>query len=70
MDPNVCLKEILELAHEVRQNDEDPVETFTGFESTRLAELVEDLDKWICSGGFLPKRWVCTQKDASNPILP
>jgi hypothetical protein len=57
MDPTECLREILELAHEILQNDDDPVETFTGHEPVRLAELVEALNDWILKGGFLPESW-------------
>jgi hypothetical protein len=53
MDPNKTLKKIRELCCKIIQNkhiDEDS-------DSFILAEMIEDLDGWIESGGFLPDEW-------------
>jgi hypothetical protein len=50
MDPNACLKEILERVGEVvHDGDIDSGE--------RLAHLVQDLHEWLSKGGFLPAAW-------------
>lgn len=55
MDPNANLKQQLELAAEIirlSEADED-----ASNEAFDLAELVEALNAWITSGGFLPEAW-------------
>lgn len=57
MDPDANLREQLELAE--RLNDENgygPGEDMSA-DAARLAELVLALDGWIRRGGFLPERW-------------
>jgi len=56
MDPNANLKELLELAQEIREAY-DADETISEADSARLAELVEALDGWLSKGGFLPGKW-------------
>jgi hypothetical protein len=56
MDPNANLKEMLELAQEIREAY-DADETISETDSARLAELVEALDGWLSNKGFLPGRW-------------
>jgi hypothetical protein len=68
MDPEANLSEQLSLAAEIIEIidergdedgnlcDEDKDEVVDN--ANRLAELVQALDGWIRSGGFLPKRWV------------
>ena len=53
MDPDACLKEMLELAESIRAEEYE----VDSEDADRLAELVQALDKWILSGGFLPRRW-------------
>jgi hypothetical protein len=55
MDPNANLEEqrrltelILSCGNWADANASD---------CTRLAELVQALDEWLCKGGFLPKAW-------------
>jgi hypothetical protein len=62
MDPDACLKEMLELTAEITAiADLDPIssdqEATLAANGARLAELVESLDSWIAKGGFLPSRW-------------
>ncbi len=66
MDPNANLEELLSLAHQVieAQDDDDGEQddhTFPdGLDRSdlyRFAELVEALDGWITRGGFKPTRW-------------
>lgn len=63
MDPDSNLKEQLELSKDIIALVEDQgvlsEEDVSDLEekATRLAELVEALDGWINSRGFLPKRW-------------
>lgn len=51
MDPNKILKEILELAKII--NDDESAEA-NGWE---LAQLIIALDKWLSEDGFKPERW-------------
>jgi len=50
MDPNAILKRMREIA----KADEwmEPIDCLM-----ELANLVEDLDKWLSSGGSLPDEW-------------
>lgn len=57
MDPNANLKEMLKIAKSFMEEGEyKSVGDFLG-DANRLAELVIDLDEWICKGGFLPGNW-------------
>ncbi len=51
MDPNACLAEIRQLIAKSYSNKRD------FGDADRLAELIESLDTWISTGGFLPKVW-------------
>lgn len=53
MDPNANLKEQLELAHRVldQEGPEAPSDAY------RLAELVLCLDCWLREGGYPPRVW-------------
>jgi hypothetical protein len=51
MDPDEALRELLRLA-DVELNSEQPAG-----DPYRMAELVQALDGWLTSGGFLPARW-------------
>jgi hypothetical protein len=51
MDPDANLKEQREIVR--RMLDGTPRRS----DGLRLAELVEALDCWIVTGGFLPKAW-------------
>lgn len=55
MDPDENLKEQLLLTKIIfsRRIGEDLILE----DMERLAELVQDLNTWIASGGFLPKAW-------------
>ena len=68
MDPDACLKEMLELAEEVVEpggyKGDGAAGDYTS-DAARLAELAQSLDGWINSGGFLPKRWVQGTKEES-----
>jgi hypothetical protein len=58
MDPNATLNDLLALAAEVLDNPDNlgnmPDDTDTLVE---MSELVQALDGWISSGGFLPEKW-------------
>lgn len=60
MDPDANLKEQLELAEEILMmgevGEEEELQELED-KANRLAELVQALDGWINSRGFLPKRW-------------
>lgn len=56
MDPNANLREQLELADALR-NDEGSSVWDRNNRADRLAELVVALDEWLEAGGFLPERW-------------
>ena len=58
MDPDANLKEQLELARSILEDGEELAGDDELVNSAeRLAELVQTLDGWINSRGFLPKRW-------------
>jgi hypothetical protein len=68
MDPTETLRIILELTHEMAANRSCAAERGAGADvsdldaemveqGAELAGLVQDLDDWIRSGGFLPKTW-------------
>lgn len=50
MDPNAALREIRELVR-------DPAYEHVLVDHKRLCELVQGLDDWLTTGGFLPKDW-------------
>ena len=52
MDPNANLSEQLGCARRILAEDGAHPD-----DAIRLAELVEALDVWLSSGGFLPDRW-------------
>jgi len=57
MDPDANLKEQLEIVARIngnRDQNEGPPDLDDVY---RLAELVEALNEWILTGGFLPKPW-------------
>lgn len=56
MDPDACLKELLELAKADHLPEADRFENAI-HDYLRMQELVEALDGWIVKGGFLPARW-------------
>lgn len=49
MDPDACLRELLELAVVLQRYEDD--------DARRLAELATALDEWLAKGGFPPDRW-------------
>lgn len=63
MDPNANIREQLELVGRLRAltNDDIPIEgraEAIARAAARLADLVEALDRWLLTGGFLPARWM------------
>lgn len=57
MDPNQNLECQLDLAKQILADENKKTD-----DEIALAELILDLDKWICFGGFLPKRWNRNEK--------
>ncbi len=55
MDPTANLHEQLELVKRIRSGTLSTADLAEA--ATRLAELVDGLDAWIRSGGFLPEAW-------------
>lgn len=53
MDPDACLKEMLDTADEIASAGDGMAEALGG----DLADLVLALDGWLSKGGFLPERW-------------
>ena len=65
MDPNANLEEQRSIID--RMLDEHSEYIDTG-DALRLAELVQALDAWIVSGGFLPRSWGDSrQNDTLSP---
>ena len=57
MDPNECLRRLLEIAERVIESDSlDDAEQ----DALDMSELILGLDTWIRRNGFLPDRWVNT----------
>lgn len=50
MDPNACLATLRQLAAKVAANTTDP-------DADELAEVFQNLDGWLSTGGFLPAAW-------------
>jgi hypothetical protein len=52
MDPNTTLRELREVAQRLRITGRpDPADV------DRAVELFDELDGWMCKGGFLPVQW-------------
>lgn len=49
MDPQATLDELRRIALEHLESDDSDL--------ARMAELVEALDGWLSTGGFLPRDW-------------
>ena len=54
MDPTVNLEEQLDLVGRMLSKHSEHLDVG---EAIRLAELVNELNYWIITGGFLPKSW-------------
>lgn len=81
MDPNANLNELLSLAEQItnaQDEDDGEQDDFTFPEGLdradlyRFAELVQALDGWITHGGFKPDRWTNKKQvgDAGVEIEP
>jgi hypothetical protein len=60
MDPNANLKEQLALSEKILlQYDDESTETpsVNAEDAARLCHLVEAMNKWLSSSGFLPRAW-------------
>lgn len=56
MDPNTCLTHLRAMAqYLLKQLDNG--EDVALADVDELASMVENLDTWICDGGFLPTDW-------------
>lgn len=67
MDPTECLAEIRRLTQEAHERfDGTPDAGSPEYDLARLAELVDSLDDWIISGGFLPTSWQVTRTSAGD----
>jgi len=56
MDPDAALAELLDLVDGLIPGSEHAVQLPAPI-VLRLAELVDELDGWLVTGGFLPRRW-------------
>lgn len=58
MDPNALLEELLTLAQVIRSDyEETDGNGVNQDDANELAEKIDQLDTWLCAGGFMPKRW-------------
>ena len=61
MDPDACLKELLELANFRHSTGfllhSSDRQASAEVDADRMAELALSLDGWIRGGGFLPEEW-------------
>ena len=55
MDPDANLLEQRQIVQRMLSADEVDIS-----DALRLAELVNDLDRWLSRGGFRPRRWRTT----------
>ena len=69
MDPDAALDELLDLADQVIQLHDHDVQP-PGPDVLRMAELVGELDGWLGTGGFLPRRWVSAHRLRTGPGMP
>lgn len=69
MDPDANLIELLTLAaFLLAELDSDtPTEPLHLVDAGRAAELIQSLDGWLSTGGFLPQRWALGRADTLNP---
>jgi len=71
MDPTACLGEMLELSAELVEEDVDLDDLVEGRQkATRLAELVQALDGWMMTGGFMPQQWYEARSDLPPATQP
>jgi hypothetical protein len=54
MDPNATLARMMFLVKTIQNA---PGEDGDATAADELAELVDALNSWLCSGGFYPKAW-------------
>lgn len=52
MDPDMTLYKMLDLAHFILQSPDTE-----SADALELAELIQELDRWLTRGGFTPDRW-------------
>lgn len=66
MDPNITLKEMLDLVATINRDYEDPEGNGVDQDdAASLAGSVETLDAWLRKGGFLPRDWLrAAEEDA------
>lgn len=58
MDPDAALDELVALLDRVHILAETHLPpTITAEDTRRILELIDGLDGWLTSGGFLPTRW-------------
>lgn len=62
MDPDATLTELMDFAADVlaaTDTDDGPADWT---DTVRVAELLQSLDGWLTTGGFLPRRWAARQR--------
>ena len=57
MDPNENIRRQRELVREILSDEPFRDSTEAGELAIELAELVQELDRWLCKGGFRPSGW-------------
>jgi hypothetical protein len=58
MDPDAALEELLSLLEKIQHSPVDgPRDQIDSVDVLRVGELVEALDSWFATGGYLPRRW-------------
>lgn len=58
MDPNAALRDVRYLVEALLDEGPEDPESTAGID---LARLIESLDIWFSSGGFLPKNWAANR---------
>lgn len=69
MDPDAALDELLDLADQVIQSYDHDVQP-PGSDVLRMAQLVDELDGWLGTGGFLPRRWASANRLRMESGMP
>lgn len=55
MDPNACLRNILDLLGEIYDNESDEGATLDRDRREEASQALQDLAEWLDKGGFAPR---------------
>ena len=70
MDPDAALDELLGFVNLMAGLAESGGERIDCREVLRAVELVEALDSWLTTGGYLPRRWQPASRRTASVCAP